>query len=136
MKITLTKNDIEILEMYVPTQVRENIQEDMKVRELFLLRRDLRIHRKQVELLENQCEHPIDKSGETAYCRVCGRDFGWWCPESPDNTCHYFSTACTDAGIFVEMFDMQPRVQLASTHIVDHETEDKCIFCGKPEERQ
>ena len=24
-----------------------------------------------------------------AYCAVCGKDFGWWCPKSPDHLCHY-----------------------------------------------
>jgi len=41
-----------------------------------------------------------------AYCLICGLHFGWWCPKSPDHTCHY------------------------------SKTEDSCDYCGMPRERK
>lgn len=49
-----------------------------------------------------------DKWASTgAYCKACGKDFGWWCPESPDHICHY-----------------------------DKGDSDQCDFCGMPSERK
>lgn len=42
----------------------------------------------------------------SAYCAVCGHDFGWWCPKSPDHYCHY------DKGDY------------------------GCDYCGEPDERK
>ena len=48
-----------------------------------------------------------DKWASTgAYCFVCGRSFGWWCPSSPDHLCHY----------------------------EDHN--EFCKYCGMPDERK
>ena len=38
-----------------------------------------------------------------AYCIVCGKDFGWWCPKSPDNHCHYYDgDECNYCGMPLE----------------------------------
>jgi hypothetical protein len=68
--------------------------------------------------LKSKCVHPVlvvnmwdvnvwdvDVTG-TVQCAICGHDFGWWCPDSPDEYCHY----------------------------EDHKEE--CIYCGCPEERK
>jgi len=48
-----------------------------------------------------------DKWASTsAICLVCGTDFGWWCPESPDHICHY------------------------------SRSEDECDYCHMPMERK
>ena len=31
-----------------------------------------------------------------AYCVVCKRDMGWWCPKSPDHQCHYYKDEFCD----------------------------------------
>ena len=41
-----------------------------------------------------------------AYCEICGKDFGWWCPKSPSHVCSYFKS------------------------------EDDCDFCHMPKERK
>lgn len=48
------------------------------------------------------------KTGSFAMCPVCRKDFGWWCPKSPDNLCNY-----------------DPPGHL-----------DSCQYCGDPEERK
>ena len=40
------------------------------------------------KLIDN-CSHVLVKHGESAVCWVCGKDFGWWCPKSPDHKCRY-----------------------------------------------
>lgn len=48
-----------------------------------------------------------DKWASTsASCLICGLDFGWWCPKSPDHICHY------------------------------SKTDDSCDYCGMPNERK
>lgn len=52
-------------------------------------------------------ELKTDKWASTgAICLVCGKNFGWWCPKSPDHVCHY------------------------------SETEDHCDYCGMSDERK
>ena len=41
-----------------------------------------------------------------ASCAICGQDFGWWCPKSPDHYCHY------------------------------ENGEYGCDYCGEPDERK
>jgi len=53
-----------------------------------------------------KCHHKIIKEYESAVCIICGKNFGWWCPKSPDHFCHY------------------------------SESYDSCDFCGEPEERK
>ena len=53
-----------------------------------------------------ECSHHLVRDGESVCCQICGEDYGWWCPKSPDHKCHYS---------------------------VD---EDACDFCGEPSERK
>lgn len=57
-------------------------------------------------------------------------DNGWFCPDSPDHACHYF----TEDGLVV--LTSGDRIQPPPEHDVTGETEDICIFCGLPEERK
>ena len=53
------------------------------------------------------CQHgKIVRQHDSAVCAKCGKDFGWWCPKSPDHCCHYSKSY------------------------------DSCDFCGEPEERK
>lgn len=47
----------------------------------------------------------------SANCAVCGEDLGWYCPESPNGYCEYKQE---DGGY----------------------NEDRCRYCGEPEERK
>lgn len=42
----------------------------------------------------------------SAICKICQKDFGWYCEKSPDHYCHYEGNA------------------------------ESCIYCGLPEERK
>lgn len=67
-----------------------------------------------------QCKHvivPRDKyvdeklktdiwASTGAICAICGKNFGWWCPKSPDHLCHY------------------------------SKSEDDCDYCHMPDERK
>lgn len=70
---------------------------DEAERELRLLKRR---HRSQ--------GHVVEKSEfGGAYCVICGDRVGWWCDESPFNTCRY-----------------------------EDPNWDECIYCGQPYERK
>lgn len=56
--------------------------------------------------LRRTCEHHIVRDEDSAVCQICGEDFGWWCPESPDHKCEY------------------------------PDGEEVCRFCGQPDERK
>lgn len=80
---------------------------------------------------KNKCNHSIvSESYEGAGCQHCGEDFGWYCEESPDNVCHYYSTNGK-----VRLIDGL-MVDVPADHNDKYETDDSCIFCGAPEERK
>ena len=78
----------------------------------------------------------------SAVCTDCGKNKGWWCPDSPDHLCHYFSKE--KGGIRVvrlsngQVVPVPPLTGDLAGHErdPDNETEDECLFCGRPEERQ
>jgi ribonuclease HI len=79
---------------------------------------------------KDSCKHVIVEKGDSAYCALCSDHFGWYCPDSPDHSCHYFSHA--------------GKVELSDGTLVDkpandydgYETDDMCLFCGDPQERK
>lgn len=97
------------------------------------------VEQDKVILLRRQCTHhlsPLTPSqrGEEwmcirAHCEVCEASFGWRCKESPDSVCHYF----TDDGK-IELID-GTEIIAPKGHDFEWETEDCCIFCGDPDER-
>lgn len=85
--------------------------------------------------------HVAKRSHDSAICAICDEDLGWWCDESPDNTCHYFTE--------VDPIDDQPTAIVKLLNNSDHvltdafnlknlnfQTMDRCLFCGEPEERK
>ena len=58
-----------------------------------------------IDLVQN-CPHEIIRSHDSAICRICDTDFGWWCPKSPDHLCEY------------------------------EKGSEWCIWCGEPTERK
>jgi ribonuclease HI len=80
--------------------------------------------------MKNSCKHNIKKSGDSACCSLCDRYFGWYCPDSKDKCCHYFSENGKVELITGEI------VNVPKSHDQYHEDYDWCIFCGDPEERK
>ena len=79
--------------------------------------------------LKEDCSHKIEKRYSSAYCSICGEDFGWWCPDSPDHVCHYYSE---DGEVSLIDGTKVKKPKDAS----EDESDDWCIFCGDPEERK
>lgn len=97
---------------------------------------------KTLKILRGKCWHEIVKRGEFggAICKNCedGRSwnlfkFGWYCPESPDHICHYYSDLDEDER-YVDSINGE-RIVLED-YDGKYETSDQCIFCGQPEERK
>ena len=58
------------------------------------------------------CDHvEIIERNESAVCKACGDNLGWYCPDSPNHLCDY------DQG--------------DETYNPDH-----CRYCGQPDERK
>ena len=94
--------------------------------------------------LLGKCYHEIAKRGVYggAVCVKCdnlvGLDmaisFGWYCPESPDHTCHYFSKFDKAGNKYVNSINGE-KIILKGRNVV-YETRDSCLFCGDPDERK
>lgn len=80
--------------------------------------------------MKNSCKHKIKNLSDSACCTLCDRNFGWYCSESKDKCCHYFSDKGKVELITGELVDV-PR-----HHDQYGENYDECIFCGDPEERK
>ena len=102
----------------------------------------------------------VDKYGwwEPAQCAICDSilEKGWYCPDSPDLICHYFSVTEDDGSETVMLLDgnevpcpksrcydcdpcnMKPRDVCLNPGVPDQEyqSEDWCLYCGHPEERK
>lgn len=74
--------------------------------------------------------HVIVQRGESAHCTHCDKHFGWFCPDSPDGTCYYFTD---DGKIHLLGGD---KVDPKPGHDARFESTDTCLFCGNPEERK
>lgn len=78
----------------------------------------------------NVCKnHTIVRKNDTAYCSICNEYFNWFCEESPDNTCHYYSKNNQITLINKTTYTLKD-------YNNDYETDDCCIFCGQPNERK
>jgi hypothetical protein len=82
--------------------------------------------------LKSRCRHGVVKRTEAdeAACVICGDTFGWFCPESPDRACHYFThgNGRTVDLITRDEADLGKRVR--------DQSEDSCLYCGDPMERK
>jgi hypothetical protein len=66
-----------------------------------------------IRTIQSECSHEDVKiySWGTAECKICGKEFDWYCPTSPTLECDYEQ----EDGSY---------------------DEDCCRYCGKPEERK
>jgi hypothetical protein len=75
--------------------------------------------------------HKSEKTYEYSGSCACGYATGWWCPDSPDNACHYFTMP--DGGVL----DINNnRIEVPEGHDYSNEEYDWCIYCGQPDERK
>jgi len=98
------------------------------------------IYRDGAEDYEPECD------GSVAACAVCGTRFGWWCPDSPDHACHYYTIGSSRADDYDPRDDTltnHGRVKLLTGEFVtppqhdpEYETDDQCLWCGQPNERK
>lgn len=114
---------------------------------LKMLRKQLVEIQQKIGGIENNCQHVVvhvhAKSeygwNGSARCENCDRYLSWWCPDSPDHTCHYHTHE-------VEAFLLKARaVELIDgTEYIIHdyegdpkyENDDDCVFCHEPDERK
>ncbi len=77
---------------------------------------------------------------EGAACAHCGRDHGWYCPDSPDHRCYCFTDALGDGGIeALTLFDGTVVIRDHQDRAFpgpDYQSPDSCLYCGQPEERK
>ncbi len=111
----------------ISEELEDDDREDLLVQVGKLIQRLKKIKSK---LIDN-CNHNIIEAGGGAICSICTTDFGWYCEESPDNTCHY-STSSLDSTIGIQLVT-------GGFHEMDESYDydpDRCIFCGEPKERK
>lgn len=89
----------------------------------------IKAHQDELNDLIRECPHEF-RDKMSAYCSICKRDFGWYCPKSPDHTCYYYS----DNG-FVELRNGE-KVPVPEGHDKRWESYDCCVFCNEPDERK
>lgn len=97
--------------------------------------------RRQLHKLQLGCPHSVKPQQPDEYfgygyakCEGCSEDFGWYCPASPDHTCHYSSYLLEGRRVVILIDGSKHPVPQG--HDPQDETDDGCIFCGQPEERQ
>lgn len=87
----------------------------------------------------NSCKCNIIKKKEYggAECSICGRDIGWYCPDSPDKICHYFSEKNElDERIITLTNGEEYRISNTCLISEENESPDSCLFCCLPNERK
>jgi hypothetical protein len=81
--------------------------------------------------LKASCPHRLSGK-DSLRCDVCGRGFGWRCPESPDGVCHYY----TEEDGKIHLIDGRKVDVPDKDHDPQYETDDSCLFCREPSERK
>ena len=92
---------------------------------------------KTLRALKGLCWHEVieikDYGG--GKCIICKSHMSWYCPDSPDHQCHYFSEIDDEGRPFVESIHGE-KILLIGYDPQQNESDDWCIFCGNPEERK
>ena len=85
------------------------------------------------------CAHKtlIETSYEVGQCKDCKKTFDWYCPDSPDNQCHYYTQDTPEGkGLLFRDGTIMLTKDFPEDWDPDYETDDCCIFCGQPDERK
>jgi 3',5'-cyclic AMP phosphodiesterase CpdA len=88
-----------------------NAKERKMMDDISKIRNEIENLERKIELILRGHPHVISRrdlqsTDTSAICIICGENFGWWCPKSPDGFCEYSTTF------------------------------DSCDWCGEPEERK
>ena len=82
---------------------------------------------------KRSCNHNIiESSYGSANCDICNENLGWYCPDSPDHTCYYY----TNPQGVIELRNGTEVNVPDPEHDARYETCDDCLFCHEPEERK
>lgn len=102
-----------------------------------VMKNDIDRLRQRLKDLLSKCTHCIVDQFDDALCEVCDRVFGWWCPTSPDHCCHYTTESVTKDGEvkrYVQLFKGDKDFNFPKENY-DPESDDCCLYCGEPKER-
>jgi len=97
---------------------------------------------KTIKILKDGCWHEIVEVGDYggSRCKLCSYRVAlmWYCPDSPDHVCHYFTMSDKLSQLYYVESINGERIFLDKSYKKDgrRESEDSCIFCGDPEERK
>jgi len=90
-----------------------------------------------IDQIIKKCVHKIMKPKHSfdnmAICSECDKEFGFYCPDSPDHICHYYHTR--DNGIDYICILSGERYVLSSDHTPMAKDYDVCMFCHLPKSR-
>lgn len=113
-------------------QMIKDFVSQLNLSDLKVLEREL--YTRRGEIKRHPHIHIIYQSEyEGAHCAVCGTDYGWFCPDSPDNTCHYFTDNSDGQSVTLINGDVYKLTKRSDPR---YESDDFCLFCGGPEERK
>lgn len=112
-----------------------------------MLRKQLTEIQQNIAKIERNCKHRIVEVGAEpkygwngdAVCEDCNTSFGWWCSDSPDHRCHYFThevEAYLIKARAVELVDGTEHILHEYDGDTEYETDDDCVFCHMPDERK
>jgi hypothetical protein len=71
-----------------------------------------------------------------AKCEKCGEHLGWYCLDSPDCLCHYYTDAAEGRETRVVRDLSGSYWEMWRDYNWQNEDGQSCIFCGKPKTRK
>lgn len=101
------------------------------------LTKEVKEKEKQLGLLISECACPtefIEQRGMSAFCSICGRSYGWYCPDSPDHVCHPEYELDEENGKFTLKLHNGKTYQMTARWQQTYGND--CVFCNQPEERK
>lgn len=99
----------------------------------------------QIKEIKKHCPHQLTEfkltnDSSIAKCEQCDSELGWWCPDSPDRICHYYTEMGKDDFEGRRVVELYNKTQVQYAHkpgqSIDSESEDACLYCGKPTKRK
>lgn len=124
-------------------KMSEKEKKELSERKYLKYKRLVEYHRTKLDelLVDHDCVVP-EKRDEFGFaeCELCGEQLGWYCPDSPDHICHYYSEdkIFKDEVILLKIRLINDEIYLktANEHYNMFESRDECLFCGEPDERK
>lgn len=99
---------------------------------LYVIKGQPNVLKQLYNMFETNCPHIISEDrNNNAHCKICRHSFGHYCPDSPDNVCHYY----TNSENMIQLL-IGEEVKPPKDHNKNYESDDYCIYCHSPEERK